>query len=443
MESQSLSKNLVYQRKLKGYTQEGLAEKTSVTIRTIQRIEKGEVNPHLQTVKLLAAALEIEVDDLLNLENPKEEAIEKKWLILLHGTPLLGFGIPLFNILIPLFIWIHKREDNPLYEHHGRSVVNFQITMTLLFVLSFIGLVTIQGYGFFFFISIIPFVVIVILGNIITVLNTQNCYYPLAIPFLRSQKKTVSKAMAVFCIICGISLAGGDSVSAQSNSQLNLSDQQLLEYEGKYEYVSGSTLQIMASPVTTTLYAVIDDAKYPLSHIEEDTFSNVQDAHVVFQRDDQGNIKGYMFDGQSFGLITTDINKMVWYPRKELFDYPENYVYQTPEETNDGLETGHINSAFEQEERIKEMVKETVKGEYPDVHSILIYKDGKLVLDEYFYGYDRNTEHQLRSATKAFIGPLVGLAIEAGAIGSEQDRLLPYFKDEYESFDHMNDQKKI
>jgi len=150
-----------------------------------------------------------------------------------------------------------------------------------------------------------------------------------------------------------------------------------------------------------------------------------------------------MFDGQSFGLITTDINKMVWYPRKELFDYPENYVYQTPEETNDGLETGHINSAFEQEERIKEMVKETVKGEYPDVHSILIYKDGKLVLDEYFYGYDRNTEHQLRSATKAFIGPLVGLAIEAGAIGSEQDRLLPYFKDEYESFDHMNDQKKI
>jgi len=48
MENQSLSKNLVYQRKLKGYTQEELAEKTSVTVRTIQRIEKGDVNPHLR-----------------------------------------------------------------------------------------------------------------------------------------------------------------------------------------------------------------------------------------------------------------------------------------------------------------------------------------------------------------------------------------------------------
>jgi hypothetical protein len=37
----------------------------------------------------------------------------------------------------------------------------------------------------------------------------------------------------------------------------------------------------------------------------------------------------------------------------------------------------------------------------------------------------------------------VGLAIEAGAIDSEQDLLLPYFKDEYEGFDHMSDQKKV
>lgn len=52
MKNQSIGKKLVYQRKLKGYTQENLSEKTQVTIRTIQRIEKGEVNPHLQTIKL-------------------------------------------------------------------------------------------------------------------------------------------------------------------------------------------------------------------------------------------------------------------------------------------------------------------------------------------------------------------------------------------------------
>ena len=98
METQSIAKNLVYQRKLKGYTQEELSEKTQVTIRTIQRIEKGDVNPHLQTVKLLATALSVEVDDLLILENPKEEIILTKWLILLHSTPFLGFIIPFANI---------------------------------------------------------------------------------------------------------------------------------------------------------------------------------------------------------------------------------------------------------------------------------------------------------------------------------------------------------
>ncbi|WP_340103634.1 serine hydrolase [Rhodohalobacter sp. 8-1] len=219
MENKTLSKNLVYQRKLKGLTQEELANQTSVTVRTIQRIEKGEVNPHLQTVKLLAAALNIEVDDLLQLENPKEEDIQKKWLLLLHGSPLLGLGIPLFNILIPLFIWIHKREDNSMYERHGRAVVNFQITATLLFLISFIALVTIQGYGFFLFISVIPVVVIVILGNIISVLNTQKCYYPLAIPFLRSKKSTVSKAAALLFITCLIGLASEEPVLSQSGTQ--------------------------------------------------------------------------------------------------------------------------------------------------------------------------------------------------------------------------------
>lgn len=239
------------------------------------------------------------------------------------------------------------------------------------------------------------------------------------------------------CPHCGMALL--ETVNSPVPS---ISIQQLLAYEGKYEYVSGSTLEMMVSSMDTTLYAVIDKAKYPLSHVEGDTFTNIEDIPVIFQRDGQGNVDGYRVNGQSFNLITTDIEKLVMYPRREMFDQPAAYTYQSPEKNNDGLEPGDINDAFEQTEFIKEMVKETIKGEYPDVHSILIYKDNTLVLEEYFYGYDRTTKHQLRSATKAFVGSLVGLAIESGAIGSEQDQLLPYFKDKYESFDHMSDQKK-
>ena len=216
MTSNSVGNNLIYQRKLRGFTQQELAEKTQVTVRTIQRIEKGEVNPHLQTVKLLATALDVEVNDLLVLENPKEETVQKKWLLLLHSSPFLGFVVPLANILIPLFLWIHKREDNSIYDSHGRTIINFQITMSILYVLSFISLVTIQKWGFLFFISVIPFSIAVMLFNIVKVTNSLKCYYPLAIPFIRKgRENNTTKILGIAAIIMmGLSGCSKNDVDA-------------------------------------------------------------------------------------------------------------------------------------------------------------------------------------------------------------------------------------
>lgn len=221
MESNSVGKNLVYQRKLKGFTQEQLSENTNVTVRTIQRIEKGDVNPHLKTVKLLADALEVDVDDLIILENPKEENIQKKWLILLHSTPFLGFIIPIANILIPLFLWIHKREDNKIYDKHGRKIINFQISMTILYVLSFVSLVTIEKWGFLFFIAIIPFVITIMLINIIRVVSTQKCFYPFSFPFLRKPKKRQRLKIFSFCLILFCSLISCNSIENNTVERLD------------------------------------------------------------------------------------------------------------------------------------------------------------------------------------------------------------------------------
>lgn len=183
MKNVQFAEQLTYQRKLKGLSQEQLAEKTKVTVRTIQRIEKGSVSPHLRTVKLLAAALDIKVDDLMQLNDPREESIETKWLLLMHVSPFVGLVLPFLNILCPLFVWVHKREDSPVYDSHGRAVINFQITMTLLYVLAFAALLTIQGFGFLFFIAVLPFNAAIMLVNIFTVIRHRKCYYP-AFPFL-------------------------------------------------------------------------------------------------------------------------------------------------------------------------------------------------------------------------------------------------------------------
>ncbi len=188
MNNASIGERLKYQRKIKGYSQEELAHRTNVTVRTIQRIEKEEVKPHLNTIKLLAVALEIEVDELVVLSDPKEETVKKKWLLLMHATPLVGLFLPLLNVLIPLFLWIHKREDNPIYNEHGIKVVNFQITVLILAVLSFLSLLTIEKWGFFIFISVVPICLGIIIFNIIYVVQKNKCYYPFSIPFLRLNK---------------------------------------------------------------------------------------------------------------------------------------------------------------------------------------------------------------------------------------------------------------
>ncbi|PTM10636.1 MAG: XRE family transcriptional regulator [Bacteroidetes bacterium] len=187
MNKRSINENLVYQRKLKGYTQEELADKTTVGVRTIQRIEKGDVQPHLQTVKLLAVGLDVEVEDLLVLDNPKEEVIKRKWMLLLHGSPFLGLIIPFASILFPLFLWIHKAEDNKIYDAHGRAVINFHCTVVLLFIISLLAFFPFPGINFFGTAAVVLFGIIFSILNIMSALSSQTYYYPLSIPFLKTK----------------------------------------------------------------------------------------------------------------------------------------------------------------------------------------------------------------------------------------------------------------
>ena len=187
MKQQSIRENLLYQRKLKGLTQDQLSEKTTVGVRTIQRIEKGDVQPHLQTVKLLAIGLDIEVEDLIPLENPKEEIIERKWMLLLHATPFLGLMIPFGNILFPIFLWIHKANDNKIYDNHGRAIVNFHASINLYFIISLLLFFPFPGMNFFLTGVVVLFGIITTIYNITSAINSGVYKYPLSISFLKKK----------------------------------------------------------------------------------------------------------------------------------------------------------------------------------------------------------------------------------------------------------------
>jgi transcriptional regulator with XRE-family HTH domain len=69
MKQPELGKKISELRKDKGLTQEELVDKCNISVRTLQRIESGEVTPRSYTVKTILAALEYDLNKISDLED--------------------------------------------------------------------------------------------------------------------------------------------------------------------------------------------------------------------------------------------------------------------------------------------------------------------------------------------------------------------------------------
>ncbi|MFT5779312.1 MAG: transcriptional regulator with XRE-family HTH domain [Crocinitomicaceae bacterium] len=125
-----MSKLFEYREKL-NLTQDELAEKSGVSVRTIQRIEAGSaLKGH--TLKVIALALNV---DQSELNNSTEEAVQYNYTrIKLINLSSLFFFIPLCNILFPLLIMQFTKEKNTI----TKQLVSVQIMWTILSAASFI-----------------------------------------------------------------------------------------------------------------------------------------------------------------------------------------------------------------------------------------------------------------------------------------------------------------
>ncbi|WP_264537956.1 serine hydrolase domain-containing protein [Flavobacterium sp. N1736] len=228
--------------------------------------------------------------------------------------------------------------------------------------------------------------------------------------------------------------------SGYAQQKFKVNYEQLKEYEGVYEYQNNTTLQIAASPKDTILYAIINESKYPLKPSEKDVFLNSSKEKVTFLRNKTSVITGYSSDEKTFNLINKKVvfPKEMWYPRLNAKDF--KYVYQQPKKELDGLVTGTLDNTGLDKVLLNEMMQKIVDGVYPNVHSVLIIKDGKLVFEEYFYEYNKTKLHEMRSATKSIVSALTGIAIDKGLIKGKDETVLSYFP-EY-TFKNLTDDKR-
>ncbi|TDE53254.1 serine hydrolase domain-containing protein [Flavobacterium sp. GT3P67] len=77
--------------------------------------------------------------------------------------------------------------------------------------------------------------------------------------------------------------------------------------------------------------------------------------------------------------------------------------------------------------KIEELNRKIAIQSYKDITSVVVIKDGKLLIEEYFNGATRESLHDTRSVGKSFASTLLGIAIKDGYIKSETQTLKEFY----------------
>lgn len=94
------------------------------------------------------------------------------------------------------------------------------------------------------------------------------------------------------------------------------------------------------------------------------------------------------------------------------------WAYYPPDRLDDGWETSTLDAEGFDTAGINSTMNNVYAGGYEFMHALLVARNGKLVLEEYFGGFVRDSLQHLQSTTKSFTSALIGIAIDRGEIGS-------------------------
>jgi CubicO group peptidase (beta-lactamase class C family) len=132
--------------------------------------------------------------------------------------------------------------------------------------------------------------------------------------------------------------------------------------------------------------------------------------------DPDSGLMSIPIQGEAFNFARDADKSSAFYPRRNP---GERYHYSPPAQLDDGwpvstLEKEGIDQAVI-EKFVQKLIDMPMDGvSSSQIHSLLIARHGKLVLEEYFHGHDRDTPHDLRSASKSWTNALIGAAMQSG-----------------------------
>ena len=140
-------------RERQNLTQEELAERSGISVRTIQRIEAGTI-PKGYTLKTLAASLAVSEKDLLISETIKEEIAIDEIIIVKENSDAFNSGLikiinlstlplawlPIANFLPPLLIMLFTKNRSQIVK----QIISLQIFLAIILPIIFMLIVLLK-----------------------------------------------------------------------------------------------------------------------------------------------------------------------------------------------------------------------------------------------------------------------------------------------------------
>ena len=116
-------------------------------------------------------------------KSPGISSDERTWAMACHLSAFAGWLIPFGNIIGPLVVWLIKRDAFPLVNEHGKESLNFQLSLTIYFIVSLLLVFVI--IGFFLIIALAIAQIILIILATVKANDGLSYQYPITIRFIK------------------------------------------------------------------------------------------------------------------------------------------------------------------------------------------------------------------------------------------------------------------
>lgn len=109
---------------------------------------------------------------------------ERMWAMLCHLTGLSSYiGIPFGHIIVPLIIWLVKKDEYPFVNEQGKESLNFQISMTIYAIVA--GVLCLVFIGWLILAAIVILDLVFVINAAVKANKGEGYKYPLTLQLIK------------------------------------------------------------------------------------------------------------------------------------------------------------------------------------------------------------------------------------------------------------------